>query len=82
MIDLTGVSGDFYRINFDVYFVESPKGNYVWNVQEHQLVVFNGSYFNYLNDNHLIKAKYFGYHKLLEYCDNPEVVDKTVIPFV
>ena len=80
MIDLTDVSGDFYRINYDVYFIESAVGNFVWNVVEQQLVAYYGSYFGYLNESKLIKGKYFGRHKVLEYCAPAVVVDKTFGP--
>ena len=74
--DLTDVSGDFYRINMDTYFIDSSVGSFVWNVVEQQLVMYYGSYFGYLNDNKLIRGKYFGRHRILEYCNPAVVVDK------
>jgi hypothetical protein len=69
-MDILEEIGDFTRIGFELFFVETDKGNYVYDRLANTLSQFGGSYFSYLEQNDILKVKFKGKHKIRDYCGN------------
>ena len=69
-MDILEEIGDFTRIGFELFFVETDKGNYVYDRLANTLAQFGGSYFSYLEQNDILKVKFKGKHKIRDYCGN------------
>ena len=74
MDDILEEVGDFTRIGFELYFVETKRGNFVWDQLEGTLTIFGGSYFCYMNLNNIMKVKFKGKHVIKDYCKDVKVV--------
>jgi len=70
MIELLDIVGDFTLIGFQMFFVETDQGNFVYDRLNNTLSQYGGSYFSYLDNNKILKVKFKGKHKILDYCGN------------
>ena len=68
MTDILNKTGDFTRIGFELYFVETDQGNFVWDQMAGTLTLFGGSYFCYMERNNVLKVKFKGKHIIKDYC--------------
>lgn len=68
MEDIENEVGDFTRIGFELFFVETPKGNFVWDRGKGSFTRYDGTYFNYMDQNKILKVKFKGKHKIKDYC--------------
>jgi hypothetical protein len=66
--------GDFTHIGFRLFFVETKRGNFVWDEMTGTLTLFGGSYFCYMDRNKVMKVKFKGKHKIRDYCGSVKVV--------
>lgn len=69
-MNLLNMIGDFTRIGFELFFVETDVGNFVYDRLNNTLVRYGGSYFSYMNYNNVLKVKFKGKHKIGDYCGN------------
>ena len=66
--------GDFTRIGFELFFVETAVGNFVYDRLNGTLSQYGGSYYSYLDQNDIIRVKPKGRHKIQDYCKDVKVL--------
>jgi hypothetical protein len=69
-MDILEEIGDFTRIGFELFFIETKVGSYVYDRLNNTISQYGGSYYSYLEQNGILKVKFKGKHKIRDYCGN------------
>jgi hypothetical protein len=60
--------GEFSKIGDLTFFIETGRGNFIWNMIDNVLIACNDSYYEYLYKNCITKVKYKGKRQIKAFC--------------